>query len=200
MSNPRAAAIIIGDEILSGRTLDTNSQYLAKSLTSMGIDLCEVRTIEDDSDAIIKAARELKEKYDYVFTSGGIGPTHDDITSISIAKALNLPYERNNQAFQIITDLYKKRDQKINKAREKMSYMPSGSKLIIYSEEGVPGFKVDNIYVLAGIPNIFKAMLDSVISSFVPGKIMKTLTKEVMVGESVIAEEFLKLQKKYPKI
>lgn len=195
-----AAIIVIGNEILSGRTLDTNTQYIAKKLCDAGIDLVETQTIKDDKDKIIKAVRGFSKQYDYVFTSGGIGPTHDDITSESIAEAFGLKYERNQKAYEILVSLYKNIGQEMSPAREKMAYMPEGSELIIYNPPGAPGFKIHNIYALAGVPYIMEAMIESIIPKLDGGDVVHSMNLDIMVGESIIAEDFLLLQQKFPTI
>lgn len=199
-NNKTAAIIIIGDEILSGRTLDTNTQYIAKALGQAGIDLVETKTIKDDKKKIIDSIHEFSPKYDYVFTSGGIGPTHDDITSESIAAAFNVAYERNEEAYEILVNLYKAVNQEMNPAREKMAFMPRGVELITYNPPGAPGFKIKNVYVMAGVPYILHAMMTSIIPTLESGKIVKSMNLDIFVGESIIAEDFLSLQKKFPAI
>lgn len=195
-----AAIIIIGDEILSGRTLDTNTQFIATKLTNAGIDLIETRTIGDDRSKIKDSVLEFSDKYDYVFTSGGIGPTHDDITSESIAEAFNLKYTRHQEAYDILDGLYKARDEEMNPAREKMSYMPESAELIKYYPPGAPGFKINNVYCLAGVPSIFKSMVESIMLKIDRGEVVRSKNLDVMLGESVIAGDFDILQKKYPQV
>lgn len=195
-----AAIIIIGNEILSGRTLDTNTQYIAKKLSESGIDLVETRTIQDDQEKIIATVQNFSNQYDYVFTSGGIGPTHDDITSESIAKAFDLKYERHQEAYEILLRLYKNINQEMNSSREKMAYMPEGSELIKYNPPGAPGFKIKNVYALAGVPYIMEAMIDSIVPKLAGGEVVHSMNLDVMLGESIIAEDFLLLQQKFPTI
>jgi molybdenum cofactor synthesis domain-containing protein len=200
MNNPIASILIIGNEILSGRTLDLNTQEIALTLQKKGIIIGEARTIADNKEAIIKHVRELSEKYDYVFTTGGIGPTHDDITAESIAAAFNLHYSRNEEIYQIIKDYYKSIGEEINPAREKMAYIPEGSDFIFNKATAIPGFITRNVYTMAGIPSIMKAMLESSLPKLKSGNIIKSKSLEIMIGESKIADQFADLQKKYPKI
>lgn len=195
-----AAIIIIGNEILSGRTLDTNTQYIANELAKVGIDLIETKTIRDDKQKIINAVKEFSDKYDYVFTSGGIGPTHDDITSESIAEAFNSSYKRNQEAYEILIELYKAINEEMNPAREKMAFMPEGAELIVYQPSGAPGFKIKNVYALAGVPYIMKLMMASIIPTLEGGEITKSMNLDLMIGESIIAEDFLTLQQKFPEV
>lgn len=200
MKNPTASIIIIGNEILSGRTLDTNTQEIAIELGKIGVDLIETRTIADDKKMIVETIRELNQKYDYIFTTGGIGPTHDDITAESIAEAFNLSYKRNDEVYEIIKESYKKLGKEMNKGREKMSYMPESSRLLVNDVTAVPGFTVNNLFAFAGIPKIMKSMLKSAIPFLNKGKIVKSKSVELMIAESTIAQKFYDLQKKYPNV
>lgn len=200
MSNPTASIIIIGNEILSGRTLDVNTQEIALMLGKKGIIVAETRTIPDIKEMIIKHVRELSAKYDYVFTTGGIGPTHDDITAESIAAAFNLPYSRNEEIYQILKEHYNSIGEKLNPAREKMAYTPEGAELIFNNATRIPGFITRNVYVMAGIPEIMKAMLESALPKLKNGNIVESRTIDVMLGESKIADQFSELQKKYPTV
>lgn len=200
MSNPTASIIIIGNEILSGRTLDVNTQEIALTLGKKGIIVAETRTIPDIKEMIITHVRELSEKYDYVFTTGGIGPTHDDITAESIAAAFDLPYSRNEEIYQIIKNYYDSIEEKLNPAREKMAYIPEGADLIFNKATMIPGFITRNVYTMAGIPDIMKAMLESTLPNLKNGNVVKSKTIDIMLGESKIADQFSDLQKKYPNI
>lgn len=200
MSNPTAAVIIIGNEVLSGRTLDTNTQVIATKLVTSGIDLQEVRVIPDNHKAIVDTVLAVKDLYDYIFTTGGIGPTHDDITSEAIADAFGVPLIRNREAYQIIKDSYHKRGQELNPAREKMAYLPEGSKLIYNCVSAAPGFNLGNVYVMAGVPHIMQAMLEFILPTLKQGKPVRSMNIDIMLGESLIAVEFAGLQKKYPEV
>jgi len=155
-----AAIIVIGNEILSGRTQDKNINYIAKKLFVNGISLEFVCVIPDNKKIIIKNIRSLKQTYDFIFTTGGIGPTHDDITSESISAALNLEYKLHIGALKELIKYYNKVNSELTDARKKMAYMPKGSKLIHNKVSGAPGFKIENIFVFAGIPSIVIAMMD----------------------------------------
>ena len=200
MRNPRASIIIIGNEILSGRTLDVNTQEIAQTLGKKGIIIVETRTIPDIKEMIITHVRELSEKYDYVFTTGGIGPTHDDITAESIAAAFDLPYSRNEEIYQIIRNYYDIIEEDLDPAREKMAYIPEGADLIFNKATMIPGFVTRNVYTMAGIPDIMKAMLESTLLKLKNGNVVKSKTIDIMLGESKIANQFSDLQKKYPNI
>lgn len=200
MSNHRAAVIIIGNEILSGRTLDINTQEIALRLGEVGVSLVETRTIVDDRTMIIDTVRELSSKYDYIFTTGGIGPTHDDITAEAIAAAFNVGYTRSDEIYNILKNHYDKIGEKLNSAREKMAYIPESSKLLHNDATMVPGFVTNNVFVMAGIPNIMKSMLKSAIPMLKKGAIIQSKTLEVMLGESKIAISFEELQNKYKEV
>ncbi|MDP5021301.1 MAG: competence/damage-inducible protein A [Rickettsiaceae bacterium] len=200
MSNHRAAVIIIGNEILSGRTLDINTQEIALRLGEVGVSLVETRTIADDRTMIIDTVRELSSKYDYIFTTGGIGPTHDDITAEAIAAAFNVGYTRSDEIYNILKNHYDKIGEKLNSAREKMAYIPESSKLLHNDATMVPGFVTNNVFVMAGIPNIMKSMLKSAIPMLKKGAIIQSKTLEVMLGESKIAISFEELQNKYKEV
>jgi molybdenum cofactor synthesis domain-containing protein len=199
ITNPRAAIIIIGDEILSGRTLDTNTKTIATALLNIGVDLCEARTIPDNKNIIIKTIRELSPKYDYIYTTGGIGPTHDDITSQAISEAFGVKYTRDEEAYKIVKQLYELRGQEVTPARERMAWLPEGSSLIM-NLGTPPGFIIKNVFVLAGVPEIMESMLQTTLAMLKRGKIVKAKNLEVMLGESVIASAFEKLQHTYPEV
>ena len=153
-----ASLVIIGNEILSGRTQDKNINHIAKALFKNGISLQYVCVIPDDRKIIIKEIRRIKKKYNFIITTGGIGPTHDDITAESISLAVKKPYILHKAVYQDLVTYYKKVKSELTDARKKMAYMPSGSKLIKNSVSGAPGFQIENIFVFAGIPLIVEAM------------------------------------------
>lgn len=196
--NKNAAFLIIGNEILSGRTKDANLNFLALNLNSMGIDLLEVRVVADIEEEIILATNQLRKKFDYLFTSGGIGPTHDDITSESISKAFNLKYEKHKEAEEILLNFYG--PEGVNKARLKMAFLPQGATLLKNSISSAPGFKVENVFVMAGIPAIFQTMVEAAKIHLKTGKVEISKEIKVSLTESLIAESFTKLQKKYPQV
>ena len=193
-----SAFIIIGNEILSGRTQDKNLNYLAKSLNDLGINLVEVRVVKDIELDIIESVKALSRKYDYVFTSGGIGPTHDDITTESIAKAFNIPVIRDKKAEKLLRDHYDKHD--LNAARLKMADIPKGAVLLNNPVSSAPGFKINNVFVMAGVPNIMQAMFMASREYLVGGK--KTIAKsiEIFATEGDIAAYLTKVQNNYPQI
>jgi molybdenum cofactor synthesis domain-containing protein len=193
-----AAFVIIGDEVLSGRTTDKNLNFLAKELTMMGINLKEVRVVPDDESEIISAVNVLRKKFNYVFTSGGIGPTHDDITSASIAKAFADELIKNKEAEKILYDYYGRDG--VNAARLKMAFVPSKSKLLDNPVSSAPGFMIENVVVMAGVPKIMQAMFYAAAGNLVGGD--KVISKEVKIEltESIIAEDFAKLQKEFPNV
>jgi len=200
MQNPCAAILIIGNEILSGRTLDTNTQTIAKTLEKIGVVIKEARTVPDEKQVIIASVLALSQKYDYVFTTGGIGPTHDDITSLAVSEAFNVPYVRSGVIYKLLEQFYQSRGEHMNKAREKMAFIPEGSTLIRNDVTKVPGFAIKNVYCLAGVPDIMESMLNSIIPSLKHGKVVRSLSHTVMIGESKIAAHLEALQNKYPGV
>lgn len=193
-----AAFVMIGDEILSGRTEDKNLNFLAKNLTDFGINLREVRVVPDIEDEIIKSVNEVRKKFDYVFTSGGIGPTHDDITSLAIAKAFEDNLIQNQEATQILEHHYGKEN--LNEARLKMAFVPAKAKLLDNPVSSAPGFRIENVFVMAGVPKIFQAMFEAASKELVGGKKMKSKEVKITLTESVIAKDFDLLQQKYPQV
>ena len=194
----KAALIIIGNEILSGRTQDQNLSYLANWLNEIGIQLSEVRVIRDEEEVIVKTVNYLRETYSYVFTTGGIGPTHDDITSLSIAKAFNVDLEVNDKALSILKEYYK--DSELTDARMKMTMIPKGAELVENPISKAPGFKMKNVFVMAGIPSIMQGMLEGARKHLKGGDIIKSTSFDVFTPESNVAEELAELQKNYPSV
>ncbi len=192
-----AAFVMIGDEILSGRTVDKNLNFLACNLTAFGINLREVRVVPDVADEIIKAVNEVRTKYDYVFTSGGIGPTHDDITSAAIAKAFETNLFLDKTAEKILTEHY---GADLNEARLKMGYIPQGASLLDNPVSSAPGFRIENVFVMAGVPKIFEAMFEAAKKELVPGKKMQMMEIMTSLTEGWIARDLENLQKKYPQV
>jgi len=193
-----AAIIIIGNEILSGRTQDVNVVSISFWLNDLGVKLEEVRIIPDIESSIIKTINEVRKKFNYVFTTGGIGPTHDDITSQSIAKAFNLKYGYHKEAYAILEKYYGKK--KFNSGRKKMAKMPIKASLILNPSSGAPGFIVDNVYSLPGVPSILKSMLGELSNKIKGGK--KILSKTIIVTavESEIAKSLTNVQRKFKTI
>lgn len=192
-----AAFCVIGDEILSGRTKDKNIGVLAEVLTNVGIELKEVRIVSDDEAAIIEAVNQLRMRYTYVFTSGGIGPTHDDITAEAIAKAFDLPCEKDAKAMEILTAHYAAREMDFTEARQRMARMPKGASHIDNPVSKAPGFIIGNVHVMAGVPSIFLAMLDNVLPTLKTSA--KLLSDSVVcgLGEGTIGTELGEIQQKH---
>jgi len=191
----KAALIIIGNEILSGRTQDKNLSYLANWLNEIGIQLSEVRVIRDEEKVIIDTVNHLRSEYDYVFTTGGIGPTHDDITSLSIARAFGVELEVNDKALSILKEYYK--DGELTEARMKMTMIPVGAELVDNPVSKAPGFKMDNVFVMAGIPSIMQGMLEGARRFLKGGDVVKSMSVDVFTPESNVAQALTDLQKKY---
>ena len=187
-----AAILIIGNEILSGRTQDTNTSTLATWLNSIGVTVGEVRVIPDIEKTIIDTVNLLRNNYDYVFTTGGIGPTHDDITAESISKAFGLKYEIHQQAFKILEAYYKKGE--FNEGRQKMVWMPQNANLILNPTSGAPGFNVENVFCLPGVPSILKSMLGGLKNRIVGGEPILSKTISLRTVESEIAKSLTKVQ------
>lgn len=187
MGNPTAAMLVIGDEILSGRTRDSNMHFLAGELTKHGIDLREVRMISDDEVAIIAGVTALSETHDHVFTSGGIGPTHDDITADCIAKAFGAHLDVRDDARAILQAHYDKSGTELNEARLRMARIPDGAALIDNPVSAAPGFTLKNVHVMAGVPSVFEAMVASVLPTLTGGNPLLSQTLRVMRGEGEIA-------------
>ena len=189
-ANPTAAMLVIGDEILSGRTRDGNTHYLAGELTRHGITLREARVVSDDREAIIEAVNALRARHDTVFTSGGIGPTHDDITAEAIAAAFGVPISIRADAFALLDAHYKRREMEFNEARQRMARIPDGATLIDNPVSIAPGFTLGNVHVMAGVPNIFQAMVASVLPTLTGGAPLLSQSLRVDRGEGEIAGPF----------
>ena len=189
-----AAILIIGNEILSGRTQDTNTSTLATWLNSIGVKVNEVRVVPDDEKIIIDTLNLLRKSYNYVFTTGGIGPTHDDITAESVSKAFNRKYQIHKEAFKLLEAYYKPGE--FNKGRQKMVWMPEGAELILNPTSGAPGFNVDNVFCLPGVPSILKSMLGGLKNKIVGGEPILSHTISLRTVESEIANSLTKIQEK----
>lgn len=187
MTNPTAAMLVIGDEILSGRTRDSNMHYLAGELSKVGIDLKEVRVVSDDAQAISEAVRALSACFDQVFTSGGIGPTHDDITADSIAAAFGAQIDVREDARAILEAHYKTTGLELNAARLRMARIPDGATLIDNPVSSAPGFTIGNVHVMAGVPAVFEAMVASVLPTLTGGAPLLSQSLRIMRGEGEIA-------------
>jgi len=193
-----AAILIIGNEILSGRTQDTNTSTLANWLNSIGVKVNEVRVVPDIEKKIIDNLNDLKTENDYVFTTGGIGPTHDDITAQSVAKAFDLKYEIHKEAFKILESYYKPGE--FNAGRQKMVWMPENAELILNPTSGAPGFSVKNVFCLPGVPSILKSMLGGLKNRIVGGQPILSHTISLRTVESEIASSLTKVQDKNKEV
>ena len=187
-----AAILIIGNEILSGRTQDTNTSTLANWLNSIGVKVNEVRVIPDIEKKIVDTLKELKKENNYVFTTGGIGPTHDDITAASVSKAFGLKYEIHKEAYKILEAYYKPGE--FNEGRQKMVWMPENAELILNPTSGAPGFSVENVFCLPGVPSILKSMLGGLKNRIVGGEPILSHTISLRTVESEIADSLSSVQ------
>ena len=193
-----AAVIIIGDEILSGRTKDQNLGFLAEALNEAGVQLRECRVVADVEAEIVAAVNELRARFDYVFTTGGIGPTHDDITAAAIARAFDVELERNSEAVEALDRYYE--PGRLIEARLKMADIPAGARLIDNPVSGAPGFQLDNVFVLPGVPVIMEAMFEGLTNRLVGGEPVLTENVTTNLAESVIADDLGALQEIYPDV
>ena len=187
-----AGIIIIGNEVLSGRTKDINTSTLAKWLNSLGIDVKEVRVIPDIESKIIETVNSLRKQFNYIFTTGGIGPTHDDITAESISKAFNLEYGFHKEAYLILEKYYKPGE--FNDGRKKMAKMPTTAKLILNPTSGAPGFYVQNVFCLPGVPSILQSMIGGLKNILIGGDPILNLTVSLRTVESEIAKSITEIQ------
>ena len=200
MPNPTAAILVIGDEILSGRTRDANMHHLAKVLSEIGIDLKEARFVSDVETAILNAVRSLSTSYDHVFTSGGIGPTHDDITADAIAAAFHTHIDVRADALNILRMHYERQGIELNEARLRMARIPDGAELIDNPVSAAPGFRLGNVYVMAGVPSIFQAMMHSVLPYLTGGLPILSETVRITRGEGDIAADLSALAQTYADV
>lgn len=194
---PTAAILLIGNEILSGRTQDTNLSFIAKNLGDMGIDLLEVRVVPDDEAAIIEGVNALRKKYTYLFTTGGIGFTHDDITTACVAKAFNRPLEVNDEMMTILEKYYGDR---FNEARRRMALVPEGVNLIENPVSGAPTYQIENVFVLAGMPSVMKGMFETLKPRLQRGPKVLSSSVKCYLTEGVLADELENIQNKYPSV
>lgn len=195
---PTAAMIVIGDEILSGRTQDTNLNYLARFLGTLGIDLKEARVVPDVEAEIVAAVNALRVWHDHVFTTGGIGPTHDDITADAIARAFGVSIDYHPEALALIGARYKPGE--LNEMRKRMARIPAGASLIYNSVSAAPGFQIENVFVMAGVPMIMRAMLEDVAPRLKRGSLVHTAAVTAKVAEGQIAGSLAEIQKSHPKV
>jgi molybdenum cofactor synthesis domain-containing protein len=199
-AQPTAALIIIGNEILSGRTHDKNLNYLALALNEIGINLAETRVISDDERTIVETLNSLRRTYDYVFTSGGIGPTHDDITTASVAKAFGIEATLNEEACTRLEKHYDGTDQEFNDARKKMAHIPKGASLIDNPISAAPGYNIENVFVMAGVPVIFQAMFDNIKPQLEGGSPMLSETLLTNITEGTLAAAVNAIQEAHPEV
>ncbi|HEY4980384.1 MAG TPA: competence/damage-inducible protein A [Pseudolabrys sp.] len=193
-----AAVLVIGDEILSGRTKDKNIGYIADYLTAIGIDLKEVRVVSDDETAIVEALNALRAKYSYVFTTGGIGPTHDDITADCIAKAFGVSIDHDPRAVAILQERMAKLGTELNEARLRMARIPKGAELVHNKVSGAPGFWISNVITMAGVPSIMQAMLDEVAPKLKTGTKLLSETIRADAKEGDVGTELGAVAKAHP--
>ncbi len=197
MKTVTAAILVIGDEVLSGRTQDANTQVLAKALGAIGVLLCEARAIADDEATIITALNELRGRFDYVFTSGGIGPTHDDITAEAVGKAFGAQVTIRDDA-RVLLDAHYGDD--INDARLRMARIPDGAELIPNPISIAPGFRIENVFIMAGVPRIFAVMLDAVIPTLDSGAVVSEISLACPHGEGVLSAPLAAVAAKHPDV
>jgi molybdenum cofactor synthesis domain-containing protein len=200
MTNPTAAILVIGDEILSGRTRDSNLHFLAQELTRVGIDLREARVIGDDHATIVAAVRQLSATHDHLFTSGGIGPTHDDITADAVAEAMGAPLSVRDDARAVLQAHYDRMGVEMNDARLRMARVPEGATLIENPVSAAPGFSVGNVHVMAGVPRIFEAMVAGLLPRLTGGTPLLSQSYRIERGEGEIAGALGALAQAYPDL
>ena len=200
MPNPTAAMLVIGDEILSGRTRDANMYHLAGELAQRGIDLCEVRIVSDVQARIVAALNDLRAGYDHVFTSGGIGPTHDDITADAVAAAFGVGVDIREDARAILAAHYQRTGLELNTARLRMARVPDGAVLIENPVSAAPGFSIGNVHVMAGVPSVFQAMVAGLLPTLSAGKPLLSQTLRIERGEGEIAGPLGALAAEYPQL
>ena len=199
-AQPTAAVLLIGDEILSGRTKDKNLGFIADYMTALGIDLREARLVPDVEEEIVAALNVLRQRYTYVFTTGGIGPTHDDITADAVARAFGVPCEHDPRAVEILLAYFKEMGREANEARMRMARMPRGASLIENLVSRAPGFQMGNVFVMAGVPKIMNAMMEDVASRLTRGVPMTSKTVEFRGGEGDATKPLGEIQKAYPSV
>jgi molybdenum cofactor synthesis domain-containing protein len=195
-----AAILVIGDEILSGRTKDKNIGYIADYLGALGIDLKEVRIVPDEEPAIVEALNALRHKYTYVFTTGGIGPTHDDITADAVAKAFNVPIDHDPRAVAILKERLGARGVELNEARLRMARLPQGAEIVVNKVSGAPGFMMGNVVVMAGVPAIMQVMLDAVTPKLKTGVRMLSDAVRADLREGDIGSELSEVARAHPEV
>lgn len=199
-ANPTAAVLVIGNEILSGRTQDTNSNTIARFLAPFGIGLKEIRVVGDMEGEIVAALNALRARYSYVFTTGGIGPTHDDITADAVAKAFGVGIGFHPEAMALLKARFIANPSDFNEMRQRMARIPDGASLIRNTVSAAPGFQIDNVFVLAGVPSIMRAMLDEVAPRLARGRPVVSITIAAEVAEGAIAGPLAAIQARYPDV
>ena len=200
MEQPSASMLVIGDELLSGRTHDANMHYLAKELTEIGINLIEARFIRDDPTTIVSNIIDLSKRFDYLFTSGGIGPTHDDITTDCVAEAFEKKASIRSDALKILQEYYDGKDIELNEARLRMARIPETAELIDNPISAAPGYVIENVYVMAGVPKIFQSMLKTVIPKLEKGLPTLSLSVKIFKGEGDIALDLEEIVKTFNQL
>ena len=195
-----AGLLVIGDEILSGRTKDVNIGATADFCTDLGIELKEVRVVSDETDDIVDAVNALRARYTYVFTTGGIGPTHDDITADAIAKAFGVALPINPEARAMLEARWQQTGTEVNEARLRMARIPEGASLIVNSVSAAPGFRIGNVHVMAGVPVIMRAMLEALVPTLKGGRKVLSVTVKAAVGEGTLGGPLGALQEQYPDV
>jgi molybdenum cofactor synthesis domain-containing protein len=195
-----AAVLVIGNEILSGRTQDANVAFLGKNLNDLGIRLMEVRVVADIEDEIVDAVNTLRNRYDYLFTTGGIGPTHDDITADSVAKAFGVGIDYHPEVFELLKQNFESRGLEANGARMRMARVPDGAELIDNEISLAPGFQIENVFVLAGVPSIARAMFNGAKKRLRRGAVVMSRSIRCHCGEGTIADPLGRVQDAYPDV
>ncbi len=193
-----AAVLLIGDELLSGRTKDINLGHIAETMTGIAIEVREARFVADEEDEIVAALNALRERYDYVFTTGGIGPTHDDITADSVAKAFGVEISVSDEAVRVMKERYP--DRELNEARLRMARIPHGASLVANPVSAAPGFNIGNVFVMAGVPRIMQAMLANIVPTLERGKPLLSRSIRVDTGEGNLAGPLKAIQDRYPGV
>ena len=201
MTNPTTCLVIIGNEVLSGRTQDANIKHLATRLSELGLPLREVRVIPDVAERIVETINEMRARYDHVFTTGGIGPTHDDITSECISAAFGVPWEQHPEAMRLLGAMYEARGTEFNEARKRMATMPRGATLIDNPVSTAPGFTIGNVHVMAGVPSIMRAMFERLVPSLPTGVAVASRAVHALgMMEGAIAAPLTRIAQSYPGV
>ncbi len=201
MGNPTTCLVIIGNEVLSGRTQDANIKHLATRLGELGLPLREVRVIPDVTDRIVDTINEVRARYDHVFTTGGIGPTHDDITSECVAAAFGVPWEAHPEAMRLLAEMYEARGVEFNEARRRMAMMPRGARLIDNPVSVAPGFSIGNVHVMAGVPSIMRAMFERLVPELPTGVVVQSRALHALkMAEGGIAGPLSRIASAHPSV